>query len=77
MPYEGSRGSQYSDTDVRCPVFRAANDKKRTMICEGAIPGTRIRFSLRAESRYAKFRRDYCEGDYERCPYYRAVEERY
>lgn len=72
----GKNGTQYSDVDVRCPCFKAANDTKKTLICEGALEGTRIRFSLRQKKRYDTYRRCFCEGAYENCPYYRAVEAR-
>lgn len=76
-PGQGAEGTQYSDVDVKCPCFKSANDKKKTVICEGAVEGTRIRFSLRQRKRYEAYRRTYCEDAYGRCPYYRAVDESY
>lgn len=70
-------GTQYSDVNIKCPFYKAANDKKRTLICEGAESGTQIRFSLRQGERYQRYRERYCEGDFESCPYYRAADRKY
>ena len=76
MPYKGTRGTEYSDVDVVCPCFKAANSKDKLMVCEGAAAGSKIVFCLKQKERYQLFRRRFCERDYRACPYYRAVEDR-
>ncbi len=77
MPYKGTRGSEWSDANVLCPCFKAANVKAKTMVCEGAAAGSTIMFSLKHPEGFRLFRKRYCERDFRACPYYRAVEERY
>lgn len=71
-------GSQYSDADAKCPFYKAANDKKKTLICEGVFHGTQIRFLLKQKARYAQYRQRYCDSDYFKdCAYFKAASAKY
>ena len=69
-------GDKYLDAHVRCPFYKHA-DGRKVVICEGPFERSSVttRFYRGAELR--AHMRLLCESEYEKCPVYRAVYEKY
>lgn len=67
--------STYDDVNAICPFF-LAGDKQR-ITCEGLIDGSRCinRFDYSKDREH--YRSKYCDGHYEQCRIYRALNQKY
>lgn len=63
-----SRGSDY----ILCPFFRAHSEKE--ILCEGHVPESTNVIRFKSVGEKNKQQTIFCEGCYQRCEHYRAVE---
>lgn len=72
------RGSGWASLDAAaaCPFYRANNDKKRTITCEGPWPSTTVRVTFRRRRAYETRLRACCEIE-PACELYRLVMKKY
>ena len=67
--------TEYDYVRVKCPFFISGD--KRTIHCEGIVNGCVTSNEFKKNSLRDKHRRLYCDGDYERCGLYKALEGKY
>lgn len=58
--------TKYDNPYVVCPFYKG--EKKSEIFCEGLFKNSKLHFAMSPSSKKARFRRAYCERDYERCP---------
>ncbi len=67
----------YTSADVLCPFYEKDVPKTCSLICEGILPGSRIKSYFPGRAEIQKHMKKYCAGDYRRCPWYGIVRSRY
>lgn len=66
----------YAQVNVRCPFYRR-DDGKLCVKCEGVDGESGLTLRFAQKSRWERYMGNYCCGDYETCPLYKAVEQKY
>lgn len=67
----------YTSADVLCPYYEKDIPKTCSLVCEGILPGSRIKSYFPDREGIQKQMRKYCAGDYKSCPWYLTVTGRY
>ena len=67
----------YSSADVLCPFYEKDIPKTCSLVCEGILPGSRVKFYFPDREGIQRQMRKYCAGDYRRCPWCAVVTARY
>lgn len=65
---------------TRCPFFKNRLHVGSGIVCEGIIPGSRLRNSFvgnLADQKVERQMRNFCCADYKECPVYQAIKEKY
>lgn len=59
-------GKRYVDAGVKCPHYCSEDTSK--IFCEGFRARQWVHLAWQSEGERKKYKRDYCRGDWEKCP---------
>lgn len=67
----------YFSSSVRCPFYQHDNIKESTITCESILPGSTIKHHFGNKQRLTEGVRKYCAGEYQECPWYKLVSQKW
>ncbi len=67
----------YTSADVLCPFYEKDIPQTCSLVCEGILPGSRIKSYFPNRAAIQRHMGKYCVEDYKNCPWYRAVTIQY
>lgn len=83
MPEDLSEGAKcvasgsWWRVDVQCPFYRTDDARRKTITCEGVIPGTSVVNSFVSRDDYDGQHEKFCCAGYETCELYLALMQGY
>lgn len=67
----------YYSSVVKCPYYQHDNIKESTITCESVLPGSTIKHHFSGKQALGAAIRERCAGEYEQCPWYKMVSQKW
>ncbi len=67
----------YTSADVLCPYYEKDIPQTCSIVCEGILPGSRIKCYFQNRRAIQWHMGKYCAKDYRTCPWYVVMTDRY